>query len=60
MLQRQTTEPDPVPVQNKKYYTTPTLEAFGDMRDLTLGPTPGSGESGGHTTFRPKTSPGRP
>lgn len=30
----------------KAAYRTPTLKVYGDIRDVTLGGTPGSGESG--------------
>lgn len=36
----------------KKRYAPPRLKTYGDVRDLTLGPTPGLGESGHPGTFR--------
>ena len=40
------------PVTRKKY-TKPVLSLFGEVRDITLGPTAGLGESGNPTIFRP-------
>ena len=34
-------------------YTSPTLTAYGDVRSLTLGGSPGVGESGNEFTFQP-------
>lgn len=31
----------------------PVLSVYGDVRQLTMGPTPGVGESGGPGTFKP-------
>jgi len=36
----------------KKPYTAARLRTYGDIRDLTLGPTPGIGESGSPGTLR--------
>lgn len=36
----------------RRPYRAPTLTPFGDVRDLTLGPTPGIGESGAPLVFR--------
>jgi len=33
-------------------YQKPVLQVFGDVRDVTLGPTPGLGESGCECVFR--------
>jgi len=35
-----------------KAYQTPVLVAYGDVRDITLGPTNGEGESGAALFFR--------
>jgi len=35
----------------KKKYSKPNLEKLGDLRSLTLGPSPGAGDSGGPGTF---------
>ncbi len=37
----------------RRPYSAPVLEDFGDVRDITLGPSPGVGESGAPTMFRP-------
>lgn len=37
----------------KKPYRKPQLEVWGDLRDLTLGPSPGVGESGQPGLFKP-------
>jgi hypothetical protein len=36
----------------KKPYQSPELIALGDIRDITLGPSPGLGESGNPAVFR--------
>lgn len=36
-----------------KLYEKPVLVAYGDVRDITLGPTVGGGESGCEGLFRP-------
>lgn len=36
----------------KKQYSSPHLVSYGDVRDLTLGPSPGVGESGNPAVFR--------
>lgn len=36
----------------KKPYATPRLTTYGDLRTLTLGPSPGIGESGNPAVFR--------
>jgi hypothetical protein len=36
----------------RKPYVTPALVLYGDVRDVTLGPSPGTGESGNPLTFR--------
>lgn len=38
--------------EGKKPYRRPRLQAYGDLRDLTLGPSPGIGESGNPAIFR--------
>jgi hypothetical protein len=45
-------------VQAKKRYAKPRFEALGDVRDLTLGPSPGSGESGTPRTHKNPHQPG--
>jgi hypothetical protein len=42
------------PVQKKKIYTPPKLDILGDVRDITLGGSPGRGDSGSATTKFPK------
>lgn len=37
----------------KRHYTTPRLTCYGDVRDITLGPTIGVGESGNELQRRP-------
>jgi len=38
---------------NQLFYEKPVLKCYGDVRDITLGPSPGVGESGaGVFTFR--------
>ena len=37
----------------KKPYQKPRLIHHGDVRDVTMGPTPGIGESGAPSNFRP-------
>ena len=39
--------------RRRKPYQKPRLIHHGDVRDVTMGPTPGIGESGNPTTFRP-------
>jgi hypothetical protein len=41
-------------VEKKKVYTPPILEVLGDVRDITLGGSPGRGDSGSATTKFPK------
>ncbi|MCH9649839.1 MAG: lasso RiPP family leader peptide-containing protein [Deltaproteobacteria bacterium] len=40
-------------VVQKRPYSPPVLEVFGDIRDVTLGPSPGVGESGAPSMFKP-------
>lgn len=48
------TEVRPAPDQPApKRYQKPRLIHHGDVRDVTMGPTPGPGESGNPTVFRP-------
>jgi hypothetical protein len=42
---------------SKDQYVKPTLVAYGDVRDITFGPSPGGFESGS-TTFCDRTNPG--
>ncbi len=44
--------PAPVLAASKRYQK-PHLIHHGDVRDVTMGPTPGPGESGNPTIFRP-------
>lgn len=37
----------------KKTYRRPRLTLWGDLRDVTLGPSPGVGESGNPGMFKP-------
>ena len=37
----------------KRPYLRPTLRCYGEIRDVTLGPSPGTGESGNPGVFRP-------
>jgi hypothetical protein len=37
----------------KKAYRRPRLTLWGDLRDVTLGPSPGVGESGNPGMFKP-------
>ncbi len=37
---------------SKRPYVPPRLVVFGDLRTFTLGPTPGTGESGNPAVFR--------
>jgi hypothetical protein len=39
--------PEAMPQQPKKFYQKPKLEVLGDVRSVTLGGSPGLGESGG-------------
>lgn len=41
----------------RRAYARPRLEVLGDVRDLTLGGSPGIGDSGNPENFRPPTSP---
>ena len=45
--QKKTADGQPVPS-----YEKPVLICYGDVRDITLGPTPGLGESGNEFTMR--------
>lgn len=40
-------EPGPGKDESKKPYEAPRLEMFGDLRELTLGSSPGATDSGG-------------
>ena len=51
--QQKPTPPSDSGVQPKKRYQKPRLTHRGDVRDVTMGPTPGVGESGNPTNFRP-------
>ena len=39
--------------RTKKPYRTPSLQKFGNIREVTLGGSPGLGDSGFPTVFRP-------
>lgn len=46
--------PEPAPgTPPRRPYDKPKLTPRGDVRDVTLGPTPGVGESGNPGTLRP-------
>lgn len=46
--------PEPAsPASRKKPYRRPRLVLWGDLRDVTLGPSPGVGESGTPGMFKP-------
>lgn len=45
--QKKACEKQPLPS-----YQKPVLHCYGDVRDITLGPTPGLGESGNEFTMR--------
>jgi|WetSurMetagenome_2_1015567.scaffolds.fasta_scaffold720791_2 hypothetical protein len=49
---RMTTPPDAPSGAVRKPYSTPRLIRYGDVRDVTLGPSPGTGESGNPLSFR--------
>ncbi len=42
-----------MPAPSRRAYTRPRLEVLGDIRDLTLGGTPGVGDSGDPVNFDP-------
>ena len=42
---------------SRRAYQRPQLEVLGDIRDLTLGGSPGIGDSGNPGNFKPPTSP---
>jgi hypothetical protein len=50
--QRMTPPQDAPASAARKPYATPKLTRYGDVRDVTLGPSPGTGESGSPLTFR--------
>lgn len=50
LLQPETAE---APAPSRRAYTRPWLEVLGDIRDLTLGGTPGVGDSGDPVNFDP-------
>ena len=41
-----------LPLTHKKIYEKPELLLYGDLRDVTLGPSPGIGESGNPGVLR--------
>ena len=47
----------PAKSEAKLVYSKPVLTCYGDVRDITLGPTGGFGESGCISTRRPGTPP---
>jgi hypothetical protein len=47
----------PVPARSQRSWVPPRLRDHGDLRGLTLGPSPGLGESGNPATFRVSTTP---
>ncbi len=40
------------PTSRRRDYAPPVLREYGDLRTLTLGPSPGLGESGNPAVFR--------
>lgn len=48
-----TDEPRRLREGRRRPYTPPHLEALGDLRDLTLGGSPGTGDSGDPVNFSP-------
>ena len=48
-----------VPIQSKKAYSSPRLIELGELLDVTMGPSPGIGESGNPATFRAAFSRGK-
>ena len=44
---------EPRVVDQRRPWVRPRLEHYGDVRQLTLGPTPGVGESGNPAIFKP-------
>lgn len=44
--------PNDPPVPAKRPYSPPRLAVFGDVRDVTMGVSPGVGESGNPVIFR--------
>lgn len=44
--------PSPEARRPRRPYRPPQLRLFGDVRDVTLGPSPGAGESGLPAVFR--------
>jgi hypothetical protein len=50
------TQPIPsadVPIVRAAPWTKPVLSVYGDVRQFTMGPTPGVGESGNSAVFKP-------
>lgn len=45
--------PQPKSRQSRRAYSAPAVRVLGDIRDVTMGPTPGIGESGGAFVFKP-------
>ena len=52
-LQEARPEDGAPPAASKKHYTKPQLSTYGDLRGLTLGGSPGVGESGMPFNFQP-------
>lgn len=44
---------EPRVAEPRRAWVRPRLEHYGDVRQLTLGPTPGVGESGNPAIFKP-------
>ena len=47
------TTQQPQSAEPRPRWQKPQLQVYGDVRQLTMGPTPGVGESGGPGTFKP-------
>lgn len=45
--------PPPIGPGSRRAYAAPAVRVLGDIRDVTMGPTPGIGESGGALVFKP-------
>ena len=57
-LQGQPHTTPPVPAEDgaasrSPVWTKPVLSSYGDVRQLTMGPTPGTGESGSPLIYKP-------
>ena len=50
---------EPADTDARASYVAPELRDLGDVRDLTLGASPGTGDSGGSGTHRAMNRPGQ-